>query len=126
MSDNIIADLTIGDDYDIERDVEGIPEETVLSKAWLMIKDDEDDADEASLVTKEITEDEVSGVGQIMDTGADGTGHVFFQLTDADTETLTAFQRYWWGIKVLTDTDKKYTVLHGLLIPLGRIIEAEA
>lgn len=119
-----ITDFKVGDDVDITRTITSVPDGTTLAKAWLYVKATETDADGAAVIGKAITTSSVNGVGQITDTGADGTGEVFFQMTSAETAALVARRRYWYAVKVMLNTNKVATVEAGVLTPEPGLISA--
>lgn len=116
----VLEDFVIGNDYDIERDVTHVPD-TTLVLGWFTLKKKLSDADTAALVHKRITPTAQSGIGQITDTGSDGTGIVLFQLTALETAGLLANRTYYYDITVKTSTGKTYTVEVGRVTPIPRV-----
>lgn len=112
-----ISDLVVEDDYDLVRDIIGIPSGAVLIQAWFTIKRDERDDDSDAALQKVITPTPVQDVGEI-----DG-GQLVFQLTADETNTLIGDQVYFYDIQVLTDTGKYSTREKGYLIPVGQITD---
>lgn len=109
-----------GDDLDITRSVTSVPATQTLTKAWLTFKVDPYSAD-PGLLQKTITSGAVSGVGQITDTGASGTGALLFQLTGTDTLALPIGMPTRYDIKVLTSAGKIYTVEQGSFTSTQRL-----
>lgn len=119
----IITGIVAGDDLDVIRSVPGVPATQTLTKAWLTLKTNVGDAD-PGLLQKAITSSLVSGVGQITDTGALGTGAILFQLTGANTLALPVGTNIYYDIKVLTSASKIYTVEQGKYYATPRITTA--
>lgn len=125
--DVLIDDLVCGDDYDFERTITLVPDDTELAKAWLTIKRRPVDTDANAVVQKTITTTEVSGQGQITDSGAgDETAYLFFQLTAAETARLEPRRLYAIDVQVLTASGKKYTPLVGRVRPIAGVTKATA
>jgi hypothetical protein len=119
-----ITNLVIEDDYDLERAIPGVPSGATLVEAWLTIKEKENDLDADAILQKIITASALANTGQILDTGAGGTGRVLFQLTAAETNTLNAGQVYAFDVQVKTDTGKYSTRIKGWLIPIGQVTDS--
>jgi hypothetical protein len=112
-----------GDDLDVTRTVLNVPATQTLTKAWLTFKTKASDAD-PGLLQKAITSSAVAGQGQILDTGASGTGQLLFQLSGADTLALPVGINTAYDVKVLTSAGKVYTVEQGKYISAPRITTA--
>jgi hypothetical protein len=115
--------IVAGDDVDVRRTVTDIPAGQTLVKAWLTFKSSLS-AGDASLLQKIILPGAVVGQGQITDTGADGTGEVLFQLSNADTLGLPIGNRLLYSIKVLTSANKIYTPEQGIYQSVPRVTQA--
>jgi hypothetical protein len=120
-----IRDVVAGDALDVRRTVTDIPAGQTLAKAWLTFKSDLAAADN-SLLQKVIVPGAVVGQGQITDTGADGTGEVLFQLSNAETLALPIGVRTAYDIKVLTSAGKIYTPEQGVWLSVPRVTQAIA
>lgn len=107
--DNVVA----GDDIQITRTITSVPSGETLTDAWFTVKEHPDDTDAAAIIDKQITSVDVPGTGQITDTGADETGAVRFDLTDADTALLVPGRDYYWDIQVKTSAAAIYTPTAG-------------
>ena len=122
-----IKDRCIGDDFDIERPVTGIPAGVTLTKAWLMVKASERDADAAAVISKTITAASVAGTGHITDTGSgDQAGELVFQIQAANTAGLTAKKTYHYGIKVQLSSGVVDTLETGKFVLDAAIVQATA
>jgi cytoskeletal protein RodZ len=119
----IITGNVAGDDIDVTRSVSGVPATQTLALAWMTFKTNVTDAD-PGLLQKAITTASVAGTGQITDTGASGTGVVFFQLTAANTLTLPSGVNVHYDIKVKTSAGKIYTAEQGIFNLAPRITTA--
>lgn len=80
--------------------VSDVPDGATLAKAILMVKTAVTDVDETALVTKTIYPGD-SADGQILDTGADGTGLLRFILDNDDVDALAPGSLYISGVKVI-------------------------
>lgn len=118
-----LANLVIGDDYDVERSVEGVPDDDTLASGWLTIKEPSAESDSDAIIQKQISTLEVAGVGVIDDTGTDGTGNILFQLTNDDTALLSPIP-YVYDIQVKTAAGKIYTVESGRILPVNQVTQA--
>lgn len=126
LDDPPINPLVIGDDYDITREVTGIPEDDTIEEAWLTIKLTEFDDDEDAIIQKNITSAPAIGVGQVLDIGDNSAkvGSILFQLTATDTGLLDSYTLYRYDIQVLTTAGKRSTREQGVLLPQGQITQA--
>jgi hypothetical protein len=101
-----------GDSISVQRDVTGVVVTDGLAEAWLTFKVNPTDADPGAL-QKDITTTQVSGTGQIAQTGAagdgDGTGSLLFQLTPTETATLGAGVLYYYDVQVKAASGNIYT-----------------
>lgn len=120
----VISDLVVEDDYDLSRDIVGVPTDQSLVEAWVTVKENETDDDGEAILQKIITTISVSGVGQITDAGVNGTGHVVFQFTSAETNLLEAERAYFYDIQVRTNAGKTATREKGYLIPIGQVTDS--
>lgn len=105
-----IKGFAVGTDFDVIRSVTGVPAGRTLARAWLTVKNAPADID-PGILQKVITPSAQAGVGQITDTGADGTGSVTFQFTGAQTSALiTPGKRYVYDIQLELDdgTDSQF------------------
>lgn len=119
------APVVIGDDYDFDRYVDGVPEGASIETAILSIKEDLYDPDSSVVIRKEITTTLVAGTGQVLDGGnsSAGRGRVLFQCTAAETAELSDRILYWFDIHVYTDTGKQYLAERGRFVPIYPITD---
>ncbi len=114
-------DIVEGDAIAIRRTINrtrsGMVSGTVLTKAWLTVKNNHDQAD-PGLVQKAITTTDVPGTGQIEDDGTDDANPIVrFDLVNADTvqlidaadKTAGVPSEKVFDIQVLTDAGGPYT-----------------
>jgi hypothetical protein len=99
MTEATIAQFVAGDHLSIERTITAVPSGQTIAQAWFTIKRKYSDTDNAALVQKVITPILQANIGHIDDTGADGTGHLIFSLTPADTAALTPLSDYRYDIQ---------------------------
>lgn len=109
-----ITGYVVGDDLEISRVVEDLPDPMVA--AWLTVKQHHREADTDALITKVITTSDVPGVGKITAVGGVGIdGGLRFDLTPEDTTALGS--RTWvYDIQIKLDDDKVYTPEVGSLV----------
>jgi hypothetical protein len=81
-----------GDDFFVRKTVDDVPATTTVTKAWLTVKADYDDAD-PGLVQKAITGADSPGTGHIEVAGAVGTSELRFDLVPADTVAIGLAER---------------------------------
>jgi hypothetical protein len=96
-----------GDTKIVRRRVKNVDGADVLAKAWLTVKADLGDAD-PGVVQKTVTGTYSPGNGQIVDTGVDGTGEVYFELSTSDTVAIEGTGVY-YDIQVKTVGGSIYT-----------------
>lgn len=110
-----ITGFVKGDDLDVRRTIQNIPATQTLAEARFTIRS----TNLSTIVfSKLITPSLVAGQGHITDTGADGEGAVWFQLTGGttgDTQQLTAGTAYPFDIQVKTSAGKYYTPVVGTI-----------
>lgn len=97
--------LIRGDVTAIFRTVNDLPQasdgsQITIDKAWLMVKTAYSVLDASATISKAVTSTNIDGTGQIEDTGADGSGRLRFDLTNADTTVVTADTTYVYSIQV--------------------------
>jgi hypothetical protein len=110
-----ITGFVKGDDLDVRRTIQNVPATQTIVKAWFTVR-----AVNLSTILffKLITPALVSGQGHITDTGADGEGAVWFQLTSGaagDTVLMTADTAYPFDIQIETSAGKFYTPVKGTI-----------
>jgi len=95
MATNSIDMLYLRKDSSQEIDVcvGDVPTGTTVTRAWFMIKNTLDDADDQALVSKEIDLG-ATDQGQITDDGATGEAELVFVLGDLDANVLTLGKTY--------------------------------
>lgn len=113
--DAIINNFAVGDDFDVEREITGIPDGATLTKAWLTVKTRPVDVDVDAIFQIEITTAYVSGAGQITDDGADGTGGVRFEVSKTNSALLQPERKYYFDVQVKSNTGKIYTPYAGTI-----------
>jgi hypothetical protein len=116
-----ISDLVVGDDYDVTREITGIPSGALLTDAWFTLKAFGAATTDAALIEKTISASASASQGQITDTGASGTGQLFFSLSATETALITPDQLYEYDIQVLSNTGKYSTREKGLLLAIAQI-----
>jgi len=119
-----ITNLVPGDDLDVTRTITGVPATTTLAQAWLYVKRLATDPDNQAVFFKSITSAAVAGVGQITDTGADGTGALLFQIAAADSALLSPQVPCAYGIQVKLSSGKEYTVETGTIVADRGVVQA--
>lgn len=104
LADNIEG-FVLGDTFRIERDITGIPDGQVISKAWLTVKEevDNDPSDTVVLFQKVITT-AANADGQITEAGVgsfpDRSGHVLFNALPANTFAWENNSAKQWDIQI--------------------------
>lgn len=116
IADGRIDDFVAGDDLEIERSINSIPEGISIDTAWFMVKRKFTDSDAAAIISKTITASNLANVGWVEDVGTDGDGLIRFYLTQAETAILTAFSEYQYSIKIKLDNGKVNTPERGVII----------
>lgn len=116
-----IADFVAGDHLSVERTVTAIPSGTTISGAWFTVKRKYTDLDTGAVIQKFITIISNPTVGQIDDTGGDGTGHLLFILTPTDTSLLTPLSEYRYDIQVKLDSGMINTPETGTIIAYPQV-----
>jgi hypothetical protein len=86
-----------------------MPDGTTLAKAVLMVKASLDIEDEDALITKTIYPGSTAD-GQIIDTGADGTGSFRFVLDNDDVDAFETGTLYISGVKAILSKDYAHDV----------------
>ncbi len=125
--DELILDIVSGEDRELPRTIDMTPiDPDTLSKAWLTVKANEDDADVDAIFQKIITT-ALSADGQIDDSGsADLSAHLYFLIPSADTDLLTPGQYYFYDIKGLSSSGAKKVLEGGRMIANHPITLAQA
>lgn len=110
LRNEIIDDLTAGDDFVVNRKIDNIPAGETIQSARLTVRATPLDADPGLFQLSTAVGEE----GAIIDAGADGEGEVEFYLTRPQTTQVTTPRAL--DIEVtLTPSGKKYTVLYGTI-----------
>jgi len=113
-----ITGFVEGDDLEIRRTITGL--EAAIEAAWLTIKREPMQDDDAVL-EKAITTDDVVGTGQIETAGGPGeSGVLRFELTDADTRALGE-SKWIHDIQIKLAGGKIYTVEIGTIQLTGDV-----
>lgn len=120
-----ISGFVKGDDLDVRRTIQNVPATQTIAEAWLTIRN-------TNLSTvvffKHITPTLVAGQGHITDTGGDGEGAVWFQLTGGtagDTVQLTAGTAFPFDIQIKTSAGKYYTPVVGTITSTEEITRVD-
>lgn len=108
--DATIDDLVAGDHRWITRSVTNLPSGYLLDKAWMTVKTNPATDADPGIFQKAITTSNVTGTGQITDTGVSGTGAIRFDLAVADTVLLTPGTEYTYDIQVRM-SNGSYTII---------------
>lgn len=124
LYDNTITDFVAGDDFTIGRTITNIPDGQVITKVWFTIKSSFSKTDVQATLQKIITDISVPDVGQIDDTGADNTGHVYIYLTPDDTALLTPYAEYKYDIQVKLSGGGITTPETGIIVALPQVTQA--
>jgi len=113
-----ITGFVEGDDLEIRRTITGL--EAAIETAWLTVKREPMQEDDAVL-EKEITTDNVTGIGQIETAGGPGeSGVLRFELTDEDTRALGE-SKWIHDIQIALVGGKIYTVEIGTIQLTGDV-----
>lgn len=110
-----INNLVVGDTWAFRRTYEGLPPGATVSKAWLTIKRDHSQTDNAAGVIQiPITTTETAD-GQIEDatTASDGKITVYLVVSKTLTAGLQWWTRYYYDIQVLLSTGEIHTCQRG-------------
>lgn len=99
-----------GSVYIFECDVTGIPAGVTLSAGWFVVQRNDE---AAPVIDKNITTSSGAAIGLITDTGADGTGHLRFYFSEADTVSL--IRRAGWSLSVRLSNNETYDLAHGAM-----------
>lgn len=110
-----------GDVFSIRRTVNKIPSSRTIAEAWLTVKAAIADADGSATFQKIITTADVSGTGQIEDSGADGSGILRFDLTAANTTAMTAGTQYFYDISIRLDNNSILTLETGMTSAVAQV-----
>ena len=106
-----IAGFVQGDDLEIRRTVVDLP--SPIDAAWLTLKRSATEPDASAALQKKITTENVVGLGAIEEAGGNGDdGELRFDLTPADTESLSSL-RYVHDIQIKLESGKVYTIEKG-------------
>lgn len=108
-----IGNFTTGNYIRLKWGVTGIPNGSNIVSAVFKVKASETAPDSQLILSKAITTVNVSGTGQITDSGSDGTGGLRFDITVADTNTLTAGTLYKYWVDVTLSTGEITTLEKG-------------
>lgn len=105
-----ITDLVAGDHRWVTRSITNIPSGYLLDKAWFTVKTNPATDADPGIFQKAITTTNVTGTGQITDTGASGSGAIRFDLATADTILLTPGSAKTYDIQVRM-SNGSYTII---------------
>lgn len=116
---SMIDDLIVGEYKEILRPITRVPAGKVLEQAWFTVKKKATDPETEALMKKSITMAATSD-GQITNSGASGTGSLYFILTTVDTTKLKPHIVYVFDLWV------KLTGIDPILAETGRLIAQSA
>lgn len=111
--------LVVGDDYTVTRSIDTVVDDAV-EEAWLTLKETEFDTN--PVVQKHI--DVNDSDGPIVEDSS-GQTILVFELTAAETTTLSAYTRYDYDIQVKYASGKLKTKERGNLTPVGEVTTEE-
>jgi len=106
---NFANDVDISFDWTITT----VPALSTIASAEFTVKTVETDPDSAAILVKIITPTNSTGVGQVEDTGSDGTGKIRFDLTPTDTAKLTPGVIYVYWVYVILNSGQTTLVEKG-------------
>ena len=116
--------LFVGDHFDVTVNITALPTGLTITQARCTIKAALADVD-PGIVQKTITSVAVAGVGQITDTGAtDREADLSFEWVPADTNLMTADQRYFYDIQLQYSNGKVRTFARGNWTPGAAVTQA--
>lgn len=119
--EGVITDFVAGDDFTIERTLTPVPSGQTITNAWFTVKRKVTDIDAYAVIQKAITPILVTSIGQIDDTGIDGTGHIVLYLIAAETVLLTPYSEYHYDIQVKLSGGAISTPETGIIIAFPQI-----
>lgn len=120
-----IVDYVGGDDLRISRTYTELPGGIIISKGYLTIKRyAKDDTDAEAILQKQITSSE--GIaGQITDaTTTGGSIELHFDLTGAETATLTPLLPYHYDVQIISQAGAIYTCEKGVIVMQQGVTDA--
>jgi len=121
-----ITGYVAGDEFNVRKAVLNVKAGRTIVKAWLTVKNAATDAD-PGVIQKVITTTAQGGVGQITDSGADGTGEVLFQFTKTDTgTTLGPDKVFKYDIQLKFDNGDIATLQYGDLVLVRGVTDASS
>jgi hypothetical protein len=118
MSD--LLDLTIGQTYRINRRFSGIPDNSTVSDATLIVRQKEQDT--VNIFQKTITTVE-SGDGYISDDGANGILVLYFDLSASETGNLSNKRPFYYKITYNETYNQDAVLDEGLIYPVSEITD---
>ena len=121
-----ITDFAAGDDISVERTITTVPSGQTMTLAWFTVKRKISDSDAQAIFQKQITPSFAANIGQIDDTGADGTGHLLFYLVADNTELLTPYSEYRYDIQVKLSGGGIATPEIGVIVAFPQITRSES
>jgi proline racemase len=111
-----LSNFATGNYLRLRWSVTGVPSGSAISSVTFKVKTTETDPDSALIISKTITTVNISGTGQIENTGAtSGTGLVRVDLTSADTLLLTSGIRFVYWVDVSLSTGEISTLEAGVI-----------
>lgn len=114
--DSEILGATVGDNFQIMRSIDNIPDGETVSKAWFTVKTSLSLPDSYAKLQKVITEADVVGTGLIENSSPLGSADLRFDLSGADWDNLLGGKLYRYDIQILTSADGIYTVERGTFL----------
>lgn len=101
LRNQTVTDFAAGDHFRLRR-FYTMPSGSAVTQAHLVIKADDDDADNQALIWKTINPINQSDKGQVVDDGSGGVCELAFNLLPADTKLLVPSRYYWIIVNLST------------------------
>jgi hypothetical protein len=115
MSETAIRGVVHGDSFQIIRTVGNLPDGETVDKAWLTVKERATDSDADAALSKEITEDDVPGLG-LVDNSTPGSVDLRFDIAPEDWDGVQQAQLYRYDIQIKTSGGGIYTAEIGTIV----------
>jgi len=101
-----------GDAFPIYRIYTRVPAGQTITNAWLTVKNEPTDADNAALFQKAVSTIPTSD-GHVEDNGSQGVARIRFDLTVEDNREPTAGVAYYYDIQIRTSNGEIHTPENG-------------
>lgn len=120
--------IVIGDDFQVDRPISGIPTGQAVAQVTWTVKRLEDfylSGDATAVWQKIVTTTDRPGVGRITDNGAlTGSGFVVFEGTRVESLLLTPGREYVYDFEVVSTAGKHKTYELGMLVAHGQVTQS--